>query len=382
MKNAPRYPAHAENLRPRTWVLPIAAAILALALFVATGVLYGYSRLDANLTTKNLNDYLDDRPSIDAQGNQIEPFKKGEPVNILLLGSDVRNEETNGGPSDVVGMRSDTTMLMHISADRQRIEVVSIPRDLLVDIPSCRLADGTWSEKRDTAIFNSAFTIGGEGDDVGAAAACTIRTVEKMSDVYIDGYAVVDFASFKTFVDVLGGVDMCFDEPVKDTYSGLDVPAGCFKLDGEGALAFARARHGFGDGSDIGRMDRQQDLVFSMIDAALAKDIFTDLPTLYRFIDAVSQSIVVSDELGNIDTLASLALSVRGVSDHIFLMTLPWLPAGPRVTPAPEAELVWKALDNDEPLSTYFDENGQALPTEKPSSSVDNQTDEPSESAQ
>lgn len=340
--------------------------LLAIVLFVASAIYFAYTRLDSNIQSQDIDIYLD------RESEELEPYKPGEDVNFLILGSDVRAGEADidgaGQSGDVVGMRSDTTMLAHISADRSRVEIISIPRDTLVDIPSCRLPDGTWTSPKSQAIFNSAFSIGGQTNDVGAAAACTIRTVEDMTGLFIDGFVVVDFASFQQFVDALGGVEMCFEEDLADSMAGLNVAAGCQTLDGEQALAFARARKGIGDGSDIGRMQRQQDLVLAIAEDALSRNILTDLPALYRLVDAVSQSIVTDAQLGNIDTLASLANSIRGVStDDMFLMTMPWDPAGARVLPAAEGELLWEALLDDVPLNTIFDEDGEVKPPEDPS---------------
>ncbi|AZN30830.1 LytR family transcriptional regulator [Flaviflexus salsibiostraticola] len=361
-----RLASHAAVGRQYPWAVPVVSVLLAIILFVGSAIYFAYTRLDGNIQSQDIEIYLDRETE-----TPLEPYKPGDDINFLILGSDVREGEADidgaGESGDVVGMRSDTTMLAHISADRSRVEIVSIPRDTLVDIPSCRLPDGTWTAPQTSAIFNSAFSIGGQTDDVGAAAACTIRTVEGMSGLFIDGFVVVDFASFQQFVDALGGVEMCFEEDLADSMAGLDISAGCQTLDGEQALAFARARKGIGDGSDIGRMQRQQELVLAIAEDALSRNILTDLPSLYRLVDAVSQSIVTDAQLGNIDTLASLANSIRGVStEDIFLMTMPWDPAGARVLPAAESEILWEALRDDIALSTIFDDNGEVMPTDVP----------------
>ena len=103
----------------------------------------------------------------------------GQAVNILILGSDQRdgvNAEIGG---EVAGMRSDTTMVLHISADRSRVELVSIPRDSLVDIPSCTMTNGK-TTRATHGMFNSAFATGWDnGGDMTSAAACTINTVQQ-----------------------------------------------------------------------------------------------------------------------------------------------------------------------------------------------------------
>src|SRR5690625_7851674 len=89
-------------------------------------------------------------------------------------------------------------------------------------------------------MFNSAFALGADGGDVGTAAACTIRTIEQMSGVYVDDFVVVDFAGFINVVDALGGVPMCIPEPINDRRAHLELEAGQQVLDGEEALGYAR----------------------------------------------------------------------------------------------------------------------------------------------
>src|SRR5699024_7922614 len=168
-----------------------------------------------NIDQHDIGDFLGERPTAgDSEPAPLDPAS-GEPINLLVLGSDTRAGEVNDeyGTTPESGQRSDTTMLTHISADRERVEVVSIPRDMLVTIPSCRMADGSWTEPRPETMFNRAFSQGADGGDLGTAAACTIRTLEEMSDVYVDDFVVVDFAGFINVVDALGGVPMCIPEP-------------------------------------------------------------------------------------------------------------------------------------------------------------------------
>lgn len=366
-----RAPGHAAGGRQYPWVIPVISALLALILFLVSAVYFAYTRLDGNIESKDITIYLDRDDGDDDGEDRIEPYKPGDDINVLFIGSDVRDPSAN---SSVVGMRSDTTMLAHISADRSRVEIISLPRDTLVDIPSCRLPDGTWTQARSSSIFNSSFALGGQSGDVGAAAACTIRTVEDLTRLEIDGFVVVNFASFKEFVDALGGVRMCFEEELYDRAAALDLRAGCQTLDGDSALAYARARKSFGDGSDIGRMDRQQELVLAIMEDALSKNLLTDLPGLYRLVDAVSQSIVTDSALGNIDTIISLANSLRSVStDDFFLMTMPWDPAGPRVLPSADAEVLWETLREDAPLEEVFTDDGELIVEEAEETETDEQ---------
>ncbi|WP_367125230.1 LCP family protein [Streptomyces phytohabitans] len=190
-------------------------------------------------------------------------------LNFLVVGVDQRDQlskatrqkyRLGGGSCDC----TDTLMLVHLSEDRQRMSVVSIPRDSYVKLPDHR-DDGTG--KRHTAFptkINSAYAHGGPH--------LTVRAVEAMTKVHIDHYLEVDFGSFMKTVDTLGGVDVCTVRPLKDTYAGLDLPAGTSRLNGAQALSYVRARHLDG-ASDFGRMQRQQRFLASVIDKATSSGV-------------------------------------------------------------------------------------------------------------
>nr|NLD39807.1 hypothetical protein [Actinomycetales bacterium] len=281
---------------------------------------------------------------------------EGRPLNVLVLASDSREGDNlaidGSGTSD--GMRSDTAMLAHISADRTHVDVVSIPRDTLVDIPSCHLPDGTSTEPQTQAMFNSAFAIGGATGDVGAAAACTIRTVEALTGVYVDDFVVVDFTGFIKVVDALGGIAMYLPEDINDSKADLQIEAGCRLLDGELALGLARSRYSFADGSDISRIGRQQEIVMEIIEEALTSRLLTDPIRLYRVLDVSTQTLTTSRGFGDIPQLVGLASSLASITaDSITLVTMPFDWAGARVVPNESyAPYVWEALASDRPLDS------------------------------
>lgn len=349
-----RSPIHRSRPRTSTSVLRIIGLLLlglVLTMFSAGAVMY--SNLQGNLTQHELDEYVEseDRPTTPPP----QDGSSGRPLNILVLGSDVREGAADidgaGRSGHVVGMRSDTAMIVHISADRSRVDVVSIPRDTLVDIPSCRLPNGGRTAPESQAMFNSAFQRGGQTGDVGAAAGCAIRTVEDLTGIYIDGFIVVDFASFQDVVDTLGGVDICLAESVYDAPAGLELDAGCQTLDGEQALGLARARKSLGDGSDLSRITRQQQLVEAIVAKALSLNLVADLPSLYGVVESLSEHVELSTSLGNITDLAGLAYSLRDLSlEDMTMMTMPWDPAGNRVVPAREADQVWESIIADRPL--------------------------------
>ena len=339
--------------------------LLAVLLTLGSAVASVYHNLQSNIRQTDVNDLLGRNPD-----DQI-PIDKaaGRPLNILVLGSDIREGDSDvdgsGAAGITEGMRADTTMLFHVSEDRSRVEVVSIPRDLLVDVPSCTVRTGeTLDETFETspaynAMFNAAFSYGGQTGDVASAAACSMKTVESMTGIHLDGYVVVNFASFKDVVQALGGIPMYFEEPLFDEFAGLDVPAGCRLLDGDQSLALARARKMIGDGSDISRIGRQQELVFAILEEAKSMNLFTDMTTLYRVLQAATANLDTSEGLGDIPTLVGLAGSLRNIDlANVQFITTPWEPAGNRVALASDAPVLWNAIANDHPVSVGTDEWG------------------------
>jgi LCP family protein required for cell wall assembly len=281
--------------------------------------------------------------------------------NFLLIGSDSRagasGKGTGGG--NVQGARSDTSILMHIAGGGGGATLISIPRDSYVQIPSCIEADGKTHSRPTMDKFNTAFSIGGAK----YGPSCEIATVESLTHVPIDHYAVVDFAGFKRMVDALGGVKMCIAHPLTDPIvndngafhgSGLNLPAGkSVKIDGTQALALMRARYNLGDGSDIGRIKRQQQFIGAMIRKATGSGLLIHPFTLLHFLDATTKSITTDGfGLGTMKKLAS-ALQKAG-SGSVQILTVPLanpLPPGVPTAdvawdPTKAAEL-WKAIRND-----------------------------------
>jgi LCP family protein required for cell wall assembly len=289
----------------------------------------------------------------------------GEPLNILLLGSDSRGGENSDVVADATeGARSDTTMVMHISADRSRVELMSVPRDTTIDVPACQTSSGGETQPLYGVKFNAAFAQGVMiGGDVESGALCAMETVETMTDVFLDGFIVIDFAGFQSMIDAIGGVEMCIpndiDAPKADH---LVLSAGTQTLDGETALQYARARtgQGLGDGSDIGRIGRQQELMAALARTVLSQNLLTDSPQLLQFLGAVTGSLTMSSNLASIQGLAGLAYSARGVRpDTIAFMTVPWQydPSNPNnVVLTPEATTVFDNMRNDRPLSDVIEE--------------------------
>ena len=364
------------------------AVLLAGVLFVVSSAGFVYNKLSTQFANRvvKIDDY-----SSDEQNKATSDSFDGRSVNILVVGTDSRNGASGelgaGDADDVPGLRNDSTMVIHISADRSRVQIVSIPRDTLVDIPACKHRDGTTSEPTTDDMFNNAMVYGANGgdepEDVGPGIACVRSTVEKLSGMSIDAFMVVDFAGFINMIDSLGGVWFNIPERIDDDSAQLYIDEGCWKLSGTHALAYMRSRKGQGDGSDISRIGRQQQLISAMLRELQEKNYVTDPGSLINFLQAAISSVNVSPNLGSASADASLLINVLQNVDrpNIQFVTMPveepsWDP-NRRIPSEPMARNVWSALKNDQALpvgTTYTDGNGAQLvipdPTATPAPST------------
>lgn len=347
------------TVRPRwkrTKTLGLIAAIVVVLGLISALLLHNHLNSKINVVdTAALEqpEYTPIEPeSIKTPGGS-NPEKPAEgSLNYMLIGSDSRSGSSWGED----GARSDTTIIMHISADRKNIDLVSIPRDSIVDIPPCALSEGGQTSSETNGMFNSAFT---KGDSLASSVACTQSTIEKNTGLEIDGFTVVDFAGFEEIVDALGGVKMDVPEDMKSKKSGLSLKKGEQTLNGEEALAYARARTmevGPADGSDIGRIDRQQELLEAIAKQTLSRGTLTNPSKLYDVIDASLDSASFSEDLGSGSALSGLAYELRSVdSEDIEFHTVPvteWPEDPNRVIWTDEADEYWEALKNDEQIKT------------------------------
>ena len=322
-----------------------------------------YHRLDHNISTFSADGVATSRPpAAPAPTNSAGEVTSGPPVNVLLLGSDTRSggNSSLGGGDEGVG-HSDTAILLHVYADHEHAVGVSIPRDTLVTIPPCKLPNGSWTNPRTGQMFNAAFTVGQypQGNP-----ACTQNTVESLTGLRVDHTIVVDFKGFAAMTDALHGVDACVPEDV-DSY-GIHLTKGRQTLNGRQAIDYVRARHGFGDGSDIGRMKRQQAFLSSLIHKVQAQGF--DLTTLLPLADAATRSLTVDQELGSALKLATFAQSLKDIElSDITFVTVPWEFAGARVALVhPDVDTLWQLLRQDRTL----DGATTGSPTASPSASA------------
>lgn len=284
-----------------------------------------------------------------------------EPVNVLILGQDTREGEGNaaiGGRSAHLqnNHQADTSMVMQISADRSWINLVSIPRDSLVSVPSCETSQGSVSA-RNGAMFNSifaeAYLVGG---DLASAASCTLSAVNYLTGLNIQNFVVVDFQGLSSMIDAIGGVDICIPVDTKDRTTKLDLKRGLQHLNGTQATQYARMRKGTGtDGSDIMRTTRQQYLIKQLLNEALNKNLLTQSSQLYQLAKSALQSLNISEGLADATTLAQLAMSLADFDlDNLYTQTVPVTPAPSdpnRVVWAAKAEDVWAKMRANQPLT-------------------------------
>ncbi|MGQ4451465.1 LCP family protein [Streptomyces griseus] len=329
--------------RKSHWLRWTALAASFLVLVAAGAGWWLYKKLDGNITTDTsaaaeLKAYEKERPTpvvMDAQ-------------NILLIGSDSRaGDNREYGRDDGGSQRSDTTILLHLAADRKSATAVSLPRDLMAEIPSCRTADDKETREQ-FAQFNSAFELGG--------TACTIRTVEKMTGIRIDHHMVVDFNGFKDMVDAVDGVEICLKEPINDKDAHLELPAGRQTLNGEEALGYVRARKTLGNGSDTERMERQQQFLGALVNKMQSNGVLLNPTRLYPVLDAATKSLTTDPGLDSLRDLYDLVRGMRDVpTEQVQFLTVPRQPY--RNNPnrdelvEPDAGELFKQLREDRPVA-------------------------------
>ncbi|WP_308405656.1 LCP family protein [Streptomyces tardus] len=279
------------------------------------GFLY-YQHLNGNLTKDAL--HLGDKKL-----EKNKPNAEGQtPMNILLLGSDSRNSKENvrlGGSHADAGRPplADVQMLVHVSADRSNMSVLSIPRDTRVTIPRCTdTDDGKVYEQRADRI-NTSLQNGGPG--------CTVATWEELTGISIDHFMMVDFSGVVSMADAVGGVPVCVDANVNDPKSGLKLKKGESVVRGEQALQWLRTRHGFEDGSDIGRAKAQQMYMNSMVRELKAGTKLTNPGKLRKLAEEGTKALTVDDSLDTVMKLYDLGEDLRRVpTKRITMATMPW----------------------------------------------------------
>ncbi|MCX5378025.1 LCP family protein [Streptomyces sp. NBC_00091] len=252
-------------------------------------------------------------------------FKKDQPINILVIGTDKRSGKGNEGYGDAESVgHADTTILFHVSKDRSNATALSIPRDLITDIPACPTKQPNGSVKEIAGTKGTRFnnSLGQEGRDPG----CTMRTVKQLTGIEVDNFMMVDFNAVKNLSTAVGGVPVCVEKDVSDRDSKLDLKAGQHRLAGEQALAFVRTRHAFGNESDLDRIKTQQQFLGSMMREMKSKETLTSPKKFFSLAEAATKSLTVDQGLGSIGKLTDLAGELKDMNlKNITFTTLPVL---------------------------------------------------------
>ncbi|MBC9714419.1 LCP family protein [Streptomyces sp. TRM66268-LWL] len=313
----------------------IAGGILVLALAGLGGLLY--AKLDSNIRTDEATER-----ALRADHGSRPNRPAGKARNILLLGTD---SQAGWGST-----RADTAILLHLSADRRTASMTSVPRDLMVDIPSCLTPEGNRTEA-EYAQFNWAYERAG--------AACTIRTFEKLSGVRVDHHLVVDFSGFMKVVDAVGGVEVDVAEPIREPEYGITLKPGRQLVKGKDALVFVRTRVGVSDGSDLQRIERQKDFLRSLVAKVTATGTLTSPTRVYPLLDAVTSSLTADAAMDSPAELYSLLKSVRTLpASALRVVTLPSTEhpdyVGRYEMVPDEGAALFKALRTDKPLPAHL----------------------------
>lgn len=338
----------ARKPRRHTVLKVVLSTLLALALVTGLSAAYLYRHLNGNLTFEDVQGQI-----IEQAPDKVAVEGPHEPLNILVMGDDTRQGKGNKIDGEAGLGGSDTTILIHLSADRQHAYGISIPRDSLVERPDCKKKDGTIVPGSDKAMWNEAYAYGG--------AACTISQFQHDTGVPIDYAVTVDFHGFKGMVDAVGGVEVCIPETVDDPAHGVYLKKGTRRISGDEALTYVRARYGIGDGSDLGRTRRQQAFIGAMVHQVMSANTLANPAKVVSFLNAATKSLTLSEVgstgLGNITDLAKLGLQFKNIGlDKIKFITVPTVYGTGedrgRVFWTPETKKIWDRLLHDRALGT------------------------------
>ncbi|MER7133649.1 LCP family protein, partial [Streptosporangium saharense] len=253
-------------------------------------------------------------PAVLLRGHEVaapvgaRPVKANEAINVLVAGTDGQmGSGRNAAHADVL-------FLVHLSADRGRVAVVSIPRDSAVPVVPCGGSAGGAPSPSPTNPPKPART--DRTDRIGATfadggMACLWKRVESLTGIHLDHAVEVDFSGFKDMVDALGGVEVTLPAPVDDPQAKVRLPEGRQVLDGAQALGYVRVRRSLGDGSDLERIGRQQRFLESML--RKAGGLTSDPARLAAFLGAAAKSVRADSGL-DLPTLRAVAESLDGTA--------------------------------------------------------------------
>ncbi|MFF7051146.1 LCP family protein [Streptomyces griseorubiginosus] len=345
-------------------ILKIAGLCLAILVLGTAGVgWWFYEHLNSNINSV----------ALDGKGGSEKADAFGRtPINILVMGSDGRTSKADcklGGGCSRTGVQTgngnaDVQMVVHISADRSNATIMSIPRDTMVNVPACKDSESGESTPGYFGQINSALQYG---------PACQVATIHQLTGIPIDHFVKLDFSGVVKMSDAVGGVSVCVSDNVYDTYSHLKLSKGTHTLKGQAALEFVRSRHGFGDGSDLGRTVSQHIFLSAMIRKFKSAGTLTDPTAVYDLADAATKALTVDDGLGSVKKLISLADDVNKVPTKRMTFTTMQTAPDPtnsnRVVVGSGAKDLFSSIVDDQSLTTGSGKKSAAAGA-KPSASA------------
>jgi LCP family protein required for cell wall assembly len=337
----------------RRWLRGALIGVLVISVVAAGGGFYLYRQLNGNIRQVPL--YTGTAGN--AGTEKPDPFGR-KPINLLIIGSDSRAKKANcrlgGDCASGSGQNADVEMVVHVSADRTNVTVMSVPRDTVADLPAC--ADPQTGARAGAryAQINSTLNYG---------PGCTVAAVHALTRIPIDHFVMVDFAGVIAMSDSVGGVSVCVTDNVYDPYSHLKLTRGRHTLKGLAALEFVRTRHAFGDGSDLGRTYAQHAFLSAVIRSVKRKGVLLNPAAVLSLAQAATKTLTVDTGLGSIPKLIGLATDVNKVpADRVTFTTMQTTPdpTNPnRVVVAPAARALFEEIIDDQSLT----KSGEASPT-------------------
>ncbi|MER5255275.1 MULTISPECIES: LCP family protein [unclassified Streptomyces] len=255
---------------------------------------------------QHLNDNIN---SIADDGASTGGFSKDRAINILVMGTDKRSGKGNEKYGDKGSLgHADTTILLHVSKDRTNATALSIPRDMITDIPDCPTTMEDGSKKTIPGSkgvrFNESL---GQNE---RTPSCTMRTVTEITGIVPDHFMVADFNAVKTLSSAVGGVDVCLAKDIDDPDSHLKLSAGKHNIEGEEALAFVRTRHSVGTGGDLSRIELQQQFLSSLMRKLKSNDTLTSPSKMIKLAEAGTKALTVDSTIADIMKLRDLGMEL------------------------------------------------------------------------
>ena len=279
--------------------------------FKGLAVIAGAAVAAAGISAFDVYNKLNQDNIVLANGGEVD---LEDAINLLLIGSDTRyGQGEEYGEGQVTSELADVIILLHITKDRQDATVVSFPRDLLVSVPECVNPSGGVFQPIDRQQINSTISRGG--------VACTHQTIQELTGLEIPFLAMIDFNGVIEMSNAVGGVEVTIDQKISDDYSQFYIDAGTHTLKGKEALGFLRTRHGFGDGSDLGRISNQQMFLMSLFEKVKQDGVLNNPIALYSLASAAARNMKLSESITEIDTMVTLAGALKNVESSRMIFT-------------------------------------------------------------